>query len=202
MSRMRPRQGVIAGTGRLPEVSPQEVRDLVTMTGEARALLPVGQPVTGAHLAGVFRQRAAFAGLPENAIAVNADGTYMTVPSGIGVLEGMDSPQFFRRDGEPLGQITLMGVRDRGGEASLWGISNDSDVRRTAKLALWYLAAHTAARTFTVYNVVNDRFACELAELGMVWSNGDMMGDAQTVARLAAEAAVGAGWTLRGPVST
>jgi DNA-binding response OmpR family regulator len=146
----------------------------------------------------MVRQRGAFADLPENAIAVNDNtGIYLTVPSGIGVLERMDSPQFFSRDGEPLGQVTLVGVRDRDGEASLWGISNDSEVRGTAKLALWYLAAHTDARTFTLNHVVNDRFERELGELGMVRSDADMIGDAQTVARLAAAAAMQAGWTLR-----
>jgi hypothetical protein len=64
-----------------------------------------------------------FANLPAGAVAVNdGTGVYMTVPSGIGVLQGMDSPQLFSLEGEPLGQITLVGVRDQGGEASLGGL--------------------------------------------------------------------------------
>ncbi len=57
---------------------------------------------------------AAFANLPSDTVAVNADGVYLTVSSGIGVLAGMESPQFFSRDGAPLGQITLIGIRDTG----------------------------------------------------------------------------------------
>jgi Papain fold toxin 1, glutamine deamidase len=41
------------------KVTSQEVRDLVAMTAEARALLPASEPVTSAHLAEVRRQRAA-----------------------------------------------------------------------------------------------------------------------------------------------
>ena len=40
-------------------MSAEEVRDLVAMTGEARALLPAGELVTSARLADVLRQRAA-----------------------------------------------------------------------------------------------------------------------------------------------
>ncbi|HMH89557.1 MAG TPA: hypothetical protein VK586_00585, partial [Streptosporangiaceae bacterium] len=188
------------------DVTGRDVQDLVAMTGEATALLAAGQPVTRDQLADVPRQRAAqaaaFEDLPDNAVAVNADGIYMTVPGGIGAIEGMGHPEFFDANGESLGDILVSQVRDTAGEVSLRVINKLSEVPRVSYLVFWYMTAHTGAPRFTVYDIVNPDLMRILDKLGMTQSHASrkqMSGDTQMVARNAAAAAAGEGWILRVP---
>ena len=188
------------------EVTPPEVRDLVAMTGEAGALLPAGEPVTSAHLADLPRQRAAqaaaFASLPANAVAVNAAGAYLTVPGGIGAVERMGHPEFFDASGGELGYILVSGIRDDAEEVSFRGIGKHVELQKVSGLVLWYLAAHSSARRFTVYDIVSERLPRILGRFGMGSAHPrglDMSGYAHVVARNAAAAAVTQGWVLRVP---
>ena len=188
------------------EVTPADLRDLVAIAGEAKMRRGPGEPVTRAHLGEVARARASqaaaadpFAGLPDDAVAVREDGTYLTVPSGIGVIEGMDHPRFFSAAGEPLGEIGLSGTRDGAGEVSFVLIRNNATIRQVSSLAIWYLAAHTAAPRLVVHSVTNPRFGRTLGDFGLTWSGQNMTGDTWVVAGNAAAAAARLGWSLRVP---
>jgi hypothetical protein len=188
------------------DVTPPELRDLVALTAEARALLAAGEPVTSAYLAGVLRQRAAqaaaFADLPANAVAVNAAGIYMTVPGGIGAVERMGHPEFFDASGEQIGYILVSKIRSNADEVSFGVIGKQVELPRVSSLVMWYLAAHSGARRFTVYDIVSDGLPRILGRLGMTSAHPsglDMSGDVQVVARNAAAAAVAEGWVLRVP---
>lgn len=131
-------------------------------------------------------------------MAVRADGSYLTVPSGIGVLAGMGHPRLFSRDGQQRGQVRLAGIEERADELTLDEITGATEL---SCLAVWYLAAHTAAPQITVTDVVEGRFSGTLASVGMTWSGSEQMtGDSRRVARYAAAAASRAGWTVRTPV--
>ena len=100
------------------EVTGENLRELVSLTGEAGVLLPEGEPVARALLARTWTRTvlARCADLPANAVAVNTDRTYMTVPSGIGVIADMAGPRFFTADDQAFGRVILPGsARERRG---------------------------------------------------------------------------------------
>src|SRR5260370_9795169 len=159
-------------------------------------VLGVPRPETPAEQAEAAGDDAAFADLPAKAVAVHADGSYLTVPSGIGVIEGMNDPRLFSRDGEPRGRLRLGWAGEHNGELVLGGVTGNSDL---SDLLSWYLAAHSAAPRFTVTEVESQLFARKLAGVGMTWSGRqEMTGDTRKVARYAA-AATRAGRTCESP---
>ena len=184
------------------EVTGENLRELVSLTGEARALLPEGERVTRAHLVQTRARTvlARFAGLPQNAVAVNADGTYMTVPSGIGVIASMANPSFFTAQGQDFGRVILPGVRENEEEVIFDAIRKETSVPRITSLILWYLAAHTAAPRLTVNFIAAENLKRILGSLGLTWvdlAEMDMTGDTWTIAQEARAAAERQGWTLR-----
>ena len=174
---------------------------------EIVAALRDGQPNVGsaAGPAAGEQQATVFSPLPAEAVAVNTNGTYMTVPSGVGVLADMDNPRFFDADGRTIGDVLLPGVRDGEDEVSFdvirKRIREGTSLPKVSYLVLWYLAAHTAAPRLTVNYVQSARLEGILNELGMTWTDihVDMTGDTRTVERLARAAAEREGWTLRDP---
>jgi hypothetical protein len=172
----------------------------------------IEQPYTivlkGEHYLGTVRRRpagaqaAAFANLPANAVAVNAQGVYMTVPGGLGAVEWMGSPQFFAADGEELGYVQVSQIRRSAEEVSFGVIGKYVDLPRVSGLVLWYMVAYSGARQFAVYDIVSERLPRILGRFGMSSAHPDgldMRGDAEVVGRNAAAAAVADGWLLRIP---
>ncbi|HMH94837.1 MAG TPA: hypothetical protein VK586_27605, partial [Streptosporangiaceae bacterium] len=145
-----------------------------------------------------------FAGLPAKAVAVrSSDGAYMTVPSGIGVIDGMASPRFFTAGGDPLGRFSVEGVRVTGSQLYVFAGRNETDgaVRQAGYAVIWYLAAHTSAPRLVFGEVGDPWVASKLVELGMTSDvlelSDEMTGDTETVRAAAAAAARAQGWILR-----
>ncbi len=164
------------------EVARDDLRWLVSVAAEARAGLAASERLTHDHLADVVRARVAraFERLPESAVAVNRDGSYLTEPGGSGVPGNMGSPLLLDAAGGSLGEVVLGGVRAGIDEVSVAEISGPAGVPGVTDLGMWYEAARTAV----------PRFA----------GGPGRTGDSATIMRLAGAAAERAGWILRPPV--
>src|SRR4030088_2962072 len=95
---------------------------------------------------------------PPGTVAVRHDGVRLTVPGALGDLSALDgeNPEFFDRRGASLGQLEIQGVADTPMTCSLFAISNLSNVRGGAYLAVWYLTQHALAKSFEVQSVNPD----------------------------------------------
>ena len=156
---------------------------------------PVSQPATPGQL--TFDE---FANLPANAVAVNAQGVYMTVSGGLGAVEWMGDAKFFAADGEELGYLQVSQIRSSAEEVSFGVIGKHVDLPRVSGLLLWYMVAYSGARQFAVYDIVSEQLPRILGRFGMSSAHPtglDMRGDAEVVGRNAAAAAVADGWLLR-----
>jgi len=145
----------------------------------------------------------AFAEAPPGTIAVREDGVCLVVPGPVGDLEALDgpaNPEFYDRDGTPLGSIEITGIADTPRTCSLFAISNLSKVRGAAYLALWYLTHHTSAPALEVQSVNPTTLGRLLLRLGMtpVPATNNMTGDTDAVCRAARRKCQSHQWVLRG----
>lgn len=144
-----------------------------------------------------------FADAPPGTVAVRDDGVHLVVPGHPGDLEALDgpaNPEFFDRDGTPLGPIEITGVADTPRTCSLFAISNLSKVRGAAYLALWYLTHHTSAPAVEVQSVNPNTLGRLLLRLGMqpVPATNNMAGDTEAICRAARRKCQSHQWVLRG----
>ncbi|MGH2719080.1 MAG: hypothetical protein ACRDJU_10920 [Actinomycetota bacterium] len=145
----------------------------------------------------------AFDKAPPGTIAVRDDGICLVVPGAVGDLEALDgpaNPEFYDRDGTPLGPIEITGVSDTPRTCSLFAISNLSKVRGAAYLALWYLTHHTSAPALEVQSVNPNTLGRLLLRLGMkgVPATNNMAGDTEAIRRAALRKCQSHHWVLRG----
>jgi hypothetical protein len=149
----------------------------------------------------VQADRAFFERQPAGTVAVRHDGVRLAVPGALGDLCALDgeNPEFFDRRGTSLGQLEIQGVADTPLTCSLFAISNLSEVRGGAYLAVWYLTRHTVAQSFEVQSVNPDTLGRLLKRLGMklIPATSNMAGATAEVCEAARKKCQRHRWRLR-----
>ena len=146
-------------------------------------------------------EQAFFERQPPGTVAVRHDGVRLAVPGALGDLSALDgeNPEFFDRRGTSLGHLEIQGVADTPLTCSLFAISNLSNVRGGAYLAVWYLTRHTVAQSFEVQSVNPDTLGRLLKRLGMKWipATTNMLGATAEVCEAARKKCQRHHWRLR-----